>query len=54
MSETITENVELAYDEEAEMWSSHYTALVTPITSSGKSREEALAELTDAVASYLD
>lgn len=53
MSEQITSNVELRFDEETEQWSSHYAALDTPISSTGTSREEALANLTDAVASYL-
>lgn len=53
MSEKLTENVDLQYDEETGQWSSHYSALDTPISSSGTSREEALANLVDAVASYL-
>jgi predicted RNase H-like HicB family nuclease len=54
MTDRITQNVELQYDDNAEMWSAHYSGLETPVSSCGESREEALAELSDAVASYLD
>jgi len=53
-SEKIIDNAELQYDENAEQWVARYTALDVPISSVDKSREEALADLTDAVASFLD
>ena len=53
MSEEVTDNVELRFHEVNEAWSSHYSGFDVPISSVGESREEALANLTDAVASYL-
>ncbi|NLV12199.1 type II toxin-antitoxin system HicB family antitoxin [Haloarcula argentinensis] len=54
MSEKLTENVELRFDEDSEQWSAHYIGLETPVSSCGNTREEALANLTDAVALFLD
>lgn len=54
MTEEINPNVELTHDEETEQWVARYHALDTPISSCAETREEALANLTNAVASFLD
>jgi predicted RNase H-like HicB family nuclease len=47
------DNIELSYDNETEQYVSKYTALDVPISSVGETEQDALANLTDAVASYL-
>lgn len=51
---SVTENVSVAYDEQAAMWSSHYHGLDQPVASAGESKEEAIANLVDAVASLVE
>lgn len=50
----ITDNVSLKYDEDTEQWSSHYHGFENPIASAGEKKEEALANLVDAVASMVE
>jgi predicted RNase H-like HicB family nuclease len=52
--ETVTQNVTLQHDEETDQWIARYHAIGPRVSSVGEDREEALANLTDAVVSYLD